>query len=175
MTLRFRWHTSPSAAPAALLTEPGDGVTLGRRRRLSSLLLAAEQVGGAQSCLNGMVEYATVREQFGKLIGTYQAIQHRCAQTAVAIASARALVGAAAQAHDAGDDAVAEQLALLARAEAADSYSAASDALIQVSGGIGFTWEHDAHLYLRRAYGIAQFLGGRSTLGDARQKIVDTG
>ena len=68
-------------------------------------------------------------------------------------------VGAAAQAHDAGDDAVAEQLALLAGAEAADSYSVASDALIQVSGGIGFTWEHDAHLHFRRARTTAT-LGG---------------
>lgn len=152
-------HITFDCAPAALLTEPGDGVTLGRLRRLSSLLLAGEQVGGAQGCLNGMVEYATAREQFGKLIGTYQAIQHRCAQTAVAIASARALVGAAAQAHDAGDAAAAEQLALLAGAEAADSYSAASDALIQVSGGIGFTWEHDAHLHFRRARTTAT-LGG---------------
>ncbi|MGV9711547.1 acyl-CoA dehydrogenase family protein [Gordonia sp. NPDC003424] len=137
--------------PAVLLTAPGDGEALQRFRTVEALLLAAEQVGGGEGCLGAMVAYAKVREQFGTLIGTYQAIQHHCATTAISVAAARALVAAAADAAAGGDDRAARQLTLLARADAADAFTGASSTLIQVSGGIGFTWEHDAHLFFRRA------------------------
>ncbi|MET9199567.1 acyl-CoA dehydrogenase family protein [Gordonia sp. NPDC003585] len=161
-----------SDTPALLLTTPADAGVLARHHRLETMLLAAEQVGGAQGCLTGMVEYAKVREQFGQVIGTYQAISHRCAHTAVATAAARALVVAAADAHDADNASAAEQIVLLARAQAADTYSDASSALIQVSGGIGFTWEHDAHLYFRHARATAA-IGG--TPDQFRDRAVTAG
>ncbi|MDL9935330.1 acyl-CoA dehydrogenase family protein [Gordonia sp. ABSL1-1] len=155
-----------TGVPAILLTEPGDDDAVRRHRRLDTLLLAAEQVGGAQGCLDAMVDYAGVRTQFGRLIGTYQAVAHRCARTAVAVAAARALTQQAASAHDAGSADAAEQGALLARAEAADAYCAGASALIQVSGGIGFTWEHDAHLHFRHARVTAAVGGTPDRLRD---------
>ncbi len=152
--------------PAMLLGQVGDVAGLDRFRTLEALLLAAEQVGGAEGCLAGMVSYATLREQFGKVIGTYQAIAHRCSDTAIDAASARALVAAAADALDDGGDVAARQLTLLARAEAADGFVAASNAFIQVSGGIGFTWEHDAHLFFRRARATAAIGGTPAELRD---------
>lgn len=147
------------AAPAALLTAPGDKDALALHLSVARLLLAAEQVGGAQGCLAGMVGHAMVRSQFGQLIGSYQAIQHHCATTAIDIASARSLVTASAAAIDADDQVAARQLGLLARAEAADCFHRATRTLIQVAGGIGFTWEHDAHLYFRRARATASLAG----------------
>ncbi|MFR9750123.1 acyl-CoA dehydrogenase family protein [Nocardia sp. 004] len=149
-----------AAAPAVLVTEPADVMGTERFATVHRLLCAAEQVGGAEGCLAAMVSYAKVRQQFGALIGSYQAIQHRCAATAVTIASARALVaaGATAAARD-GDVVTARQLSLLAGAEAGECANAAADSFIQISGGIGFTWEHDAHLFYRRAR-TAATIGG---------------
>ena len=144
-------------APAVHVTRDADG--LDRHRHLVRLLLAAEQVGGATGCLTGMVDYAAIRHQFDQAIGSYQAIQHRCANLAIDIAAARALVAAAAAATDSGEHEAARQLGLLARAHATDVFDVAADGYIQVSGGIGFTWEHDAHLFFRRARTVAA-LGG---------------
>jgi alkylation response protein AidB-like acyl-CoA dehydrogenase len=146
-------------APAVALTTPGDTEGLARHEATVALVLAAEQVGGATGCLTGIVDYAGVRTQFGQLIGSYQAIQHRCSTLAIAATAARALVAAAAAATDAGQDQQARTLGLLARAEAAEVFNRAADDYIQVSGGIGFTWEHDAHLYFRHARSTAA-LGG---------------
>lgn len=145
-------------APALLITEPGDNTALQRFRDASTLLRAAEQVGGAAGCVSLMVEYAGVREQFGHPIGSYQAIAHRCAQTAVDVVGARGLVTAGAAALDCAtfaDPDTAVHLASLAHAAAGETYLAASSSLIQVSGGIGFTWEHDAHLHFRHARTLA--------------------
>ncbi|OZC34358.1 acyl-CoA dehydrogenase [Gordonia polyisoprenivorans] len=145
-------------APALLVTEPGDDAALQRFRDASALLRAAEQVGGAAGCVSLMVEYAGVREQFGHPIGSYQAIAHRCAQTAVDVVGARGLVTAGAAALDRAtfaDPDTAVHLASLAHAAAGETYLAASSSLIQVSGGIGFTWEHDAHLHFRHARTLA--------------------
>ncbi|WP_158079285.1 acyl-CoA dehydrogenase family protein [Actinomadura sp. CNU-125] len=154
-----------TAAPATVLAAPADEL-----RQVARLLLAAEQVGGAQGCLDQMTGYAKIRTQFGQVIGGYQAIQHRCARVAIAIAAARALVLAAAKAIDsAGTDAdrdAAHQSVLLAKAEASDAFTDAADALVQVHGGIGFTWEHDAHLYFRRARATAAMDGRPSRLRD---------
>ncbi|MFZ2240821.1 MAG: acyl-CoA dehydrogenase family protein [Gordonia amarae] len=155
-------------APAILVATDDDVECF---RRISALLLAAEQVGGAEGALAGMVEYAKVREQFGTLIGTHQAIAHRCADTAVAITGARALVTATAEAEASGNTAESAQLVLLARAEAAEVFVAASDSYIQVSGGIGFTWEHDAHLYFRRARGTAAVGGTPAALRDQAVQV----
>ncbi|TDD40191.1 acyl-CoA dehydrogenase [Actinomadura sp. KC06] len=150
------------AVPAA----PGDTGAHDRTRDAARLLLAAEQVGGAQGCLAQTVDYAKIRTQFGQVIGGYQAIQHRCARVAIAVAGARALVLAAAKAIDSGDGEAAHQLVLLAKAEASEAFDGAADALIQVHGGIGFTWEHDAHLYFRRARAASALDGPPSRLRD---------
>lgn len=145
-----RADVSVTAAPALLLTDPADPVALETWRTRSRLLLAAEQVGGSQACLTAMVAYTQIREQFGVLIGTYQAIQHLCSRTAVDVVGARALVAATAAALDHGDPA-AHALGRLAAASAAETFVTASASYVRLSGGIGFTWEHDAHLFFRRA------------------------
>ncbi|MCC5579967.1 acyl-CoA/acyl-ACP dehydrogenase [Microtetraspora sp. AC03309] len=153
------------AVPALPLSRPGDVATLARIGDVARLLLAAEQVGGAQGCLDHAVGYAKIRSQFGRLIGVNQAIQHRCAGMAVDVVAARALVLAAARAIDTEDER-AHLLVLLAKAEASQVFGAAAEALIQVHGGIGFTWEHDAHLFYRRAKATAVLDGQPVRLRD---------
>ncbi|WP_122816084.1 acyl-CoA dehydrogenase family protein [Nocardioides pantholopis] len=158
-------------APAVAVTAPHED-DVERHLTVARLLLAAEQVGGAEGCLAAMVSYAAVREQFGTLIGTYQAIQHRCSDIVIHTSAARGLVTAGAAAVDGGEDAAALRLGLLARAEAGDCFLAASSGLIQVSGGLGFTWEHDAHLFFRRARATAS-VGG--TPEHHRHRAVEAG
>ncbi|CAM3331323.1 acyl-CoA dehydrogenase family protein [Nocardioides dubius] len=159
-------------APAVVLAMGSDKPARTSHVTAGRLLLAAEQVGGIEGCLAQMVDYAKVREQFGALIGSYQAIQHRCAETAIDAASSRALVAAGAEAFDRDEVAVAYRYTLLAQAEAASRFVAASDSLIQVCGGIGFTWEHDAHLFFRRARAIAPRGGAPEAL---RHRAVEAG
>ncbi|BBZ74936.1 acyl-CoA dehydrogenase FadE22 [Mycolicibacterium anyangense] len=122
-------------------------------------LFAAEAAGGASDCVDTAVEYAKVREQFGRAIATFQAVKHHCANMIVASESVVAVVWDAARA--AGDDA--KQFELLAAAAATlafPAYVRNAELNIQVHGGIGFTWEHDAHLHLRRALTLQALLGG---------------
>lgn len=144
-------HILPGAAGAALA--------------LARTLVAAEAVGGAQDCVKAAVDYAKVREQFGRAIGTFQAVKHHLANMLVAAESATATVWDAARAADAGD----EEFALMAACAAAlalPAYVRNSELNIQVHGGIGFTWEHDAHLHLRRAITTRGLLGGRQPAAD---------
>jgi alkylation response protein AidB-like acyl-CoA dehydrogenase len=116
----------------------------------AAVVLAAEQLGGAQRVLEMSVEYAKVREQFGRPIGSFQAIKHKCADMFVAVESSRSTVlHAAAVADSAPADLPAA--AALARAYCSDAYFQAAGENIQIHGGIGFTWEHDAHLFFKRA------------------------
>jgi alkylation response protein AidB-like acyl-CoA dehydrogenase len=129
---------------------------------LAATVLAAEAAGLARWALHTAVEYAKVREQFGKPIGSFQAIKHICAE--MLLRSEQASVAAADAARAAGD-ADDQQLSIAAAVAAAvgiDAARANAKDCIQVLGGIGITWEHDAHMYLRRAYGISQILGGPS-------------
>lgn len=136
-------------------------ISVSRFRDLAATLMAAEAVGVARWCLETATEYAKVREQFGKPIGSFQAIKHICAEMLlraeqVSVAAADAAVAVSAE----GD-----QLSIAAAIAAATGVEAAkanAKDCVQVLGGIGITWEHDAHLYLRRAYGIGHFLGGAS-------------
>jgi alkylation response protein AidB-like acyl-CoA dehydrogenase len=128
-------------------------------------LFAAEAVGGASDCVESAVEYAKVRQQFGRTIATFQAIKHHCANMIVAAESAVALVWDAARA--AGEDEQAFQLiAAAAAAQALPAYVRNAELNIQVHGGIGFTWEHDAHLHLRRAVAVRSVLGGDAPAAD---------
>ncbi|WP_193046592.1 acyl-CoA dehydrogenase [Mycolicibacterium baixiangningiae] len=137
-------------------------VTASRLADLAATLLAAEAAGLARWQLVTATDYAKVREQFGKPIGSFQAIKHMCAEM---LLRAEQVSVAAADAARAVTDADERQLSIAAAVAAAagiDAAKANAKDCIQVLGGIGITWEHDAHLYLRRAYGISQFLGGRS-------------
>ncbi len=116
----------------------------------ATLLLAAEQLGGAQHVLRSSVEYARTRIQFGRQIGSFQAVKHRCADMLVEIESARSAVYHALDAAQADPSTLALEAAL-AGSLAGDAYLHAAAANLQLHGGIGFTWEHDAHLYLKRA------------------------
>ena len=128
-------------------------------------LYAAEAVGGASDCVDSAVEYAKVREQFGRTIATFQAVKHHCANMLVAAESAIACVWDAARA--AGEDE--EQFRLISAAAATlalPAYVRNAELNIQVHGGIGFTWEHDAHLHLRRALTVQAVLGGDESATD---------
>ncbi|MGE2714120.1 acyl-CoA dehydrogenase [Mycolicibacterium litorale] len=126
---------------------------------------AAEAVGGAQDCLEAAVEYAKVREQFGRTIGTFQAVKHHLANMLVAAEAATATVWDAARAAVADEDEF-RMMAACAASLAFDAYVHNAELNIQVHGGIGFTWEHDAHLHLRRALTLRGLLGGRQAPAD---------
>jgi alkylation response protein AidB-like acyl-CoA dehydrogenase len=144
------------SAPAEVLD-----VAAQRGEDIAAAVLAAEAAGVARWTLETATEYAKVREQFGKPIGSFQAIKHMCAEM---LLRSKQIGVAAADAARAAGDADDQQLSIAAAIAAATGIWAAkanAKDCVQVLGGIGITWEHDAHLYLRRAYGISRFLGGR--------------
>jgi alkylation response protein AidB-like acyl-CoA dehydrogenase len=147
---------------ARLIGTPGDASAVLRRTLdVAAIALAAEQLGGAQRALDMAVEYAKVRQQFGRPIGSFQAIKHRCADLLLEVESLRSAVGYAAAAV-AEDSAEVPVLAALTKAYASDVYFHVAAENIQIHGGIGFTWEHDAHLYFKRAKSSELFLGNGS-------------
>lgn len=117
---------------------------------IAVVALAAEQVGGAQKCLEMAVEYAKVRIQFGRPIGSFQAIKHKCADMLVQVESAKSAAYYAAWATSEQNEEVAI-VAPLAKSYCSEAYFFCAAENIQIHGGIGFTWEHDAHLYFKRA------------------------
>jgi alkylation response protein AidB-like acyl-CoA dehydrogenase len=124
----------------------------------AALALAAEQLGGAQAALDMAVAYAKEREQFGRPIGSFQAIKHRCADLLLELENTRSAVLYASWAL-AEDSTEVPVLAALAKAYASDAFFHIAAENIQIHGGIGFTWEHDAHLYFKRAKADELFLG----------------
>ena len=148
-----------SSTPGRMVGEEGGAAAwLPRALDLAAVALAAEQVGGAQRCLDMSVEYAKTRQQFGRAIGSFQAIKHRCADMLLRVESARAAAYYAAWAA-AEDAQELPAVASLARAYCSEAYSWVAGETIQVHGGIGFTWEHDAHLYFKRAKASELLLG----------------
>lgn len=121
---------------------------------LSVVLAAAEMVGGMQACLDAAVGYARDRHQFGRPIGSFQAIKHLCAEMFVELELARSATMYAVWALGSGAD-DRHRAASTAKALAADAYTFVADTALHVHGGMGFTWEHDSHLYLRRAAAAA--------------------
>ncbi len=147
------------AVPARLVgAEGGAAAVLDQTLRLAVIALAAEQVGGAQRCLDMSVEYAKIRMQFGRPIGSFQAIKHMCADLLLEVESARSAAYYAAWAAQDGSDEL-PLVASLAKACCSEAYFRAAADNIQIHGGIGFTWEHDAHLYYRRAKSAEVMLG----------------
>jgi len=125
---------------------------------LAAIALAAEQVGGAQRCLDLSVAYAKERVQFGRPIGSFQAIKHKCADMMVQVESARSAVYFAACVAAEQSPEVAES-ASLAKAYCSDAYFECAAQAIQIHGGVGFTWEYDVHLHFKRAKASETFLG----------------
>jgi alkylation response protein AidB-like acyl-CoA dehydrogenase len=145
--------------PARLINGEGDAWPgLSRTLDLALIALAAEEVGGAQRCLDMSVDYAKVRYQFGRPIGSFQAIKHRCADMLLQVESARSAAQYAARAA-AEDSAEVPVAASLSKATCSDAYFFTAAENIQVHGGIGFTWDHDAQLYFKRAKSSQLFLG----------------
>jgi alkylation response protein AidB-like acyl-CoA dehydrogenase len=128
---------------------------------LAAIALAAEQVGGAQRCLELSVDYAKERVQFGRPIGSFQAIKHTCADMMVRVESARSAAYYAACVA-AEDGAALPVAASLAKATASDAFFACAADTLQIFGGVGFTWEYAPHLYFKRAKSTETFLADAS-------------
>ncbi len=137
--------------PATLIGNEGEGWSvLEQVLDLAAVALAAEQVGGAQMCLDMSVEYAKVRVQFGRPIGSFQAIKHKCADMLLEVESAKSAAYYAGWCAAEMNEEL-PQVASLAKSYCSEAYFHAAAENIQIHGGIGFTWEHPAHLYFKRA------------------------
>lgn len=140
-----------AGTPAELIGTEGEGWTvLGSVLDLAAVGLAAEQVGGAQKVLEMAVEYAKVRVQFGRPIGSFQAIKHKCADMLLEVESAKSAAYYGMWCASEMNEEL-PSVASLAKAYCSEAYFHATAENIQIHGGIGFTWEHPAHLYFKRA------------------------
>ena len=148
-------------ADALLGPEGGGWPALRKTLDLGAIALAAEQVGGAQRCLDLAVDYAKERVQFGRPIGSFQSIKHKCADMMVAVESARSAsyYGGCVASEDTDELSV---VASLAKATCSDAFFQCAAECIQVHGGVGFTWEYDVHLYFKRAKSSESLLGDPS-------------
>ena len=163
-TVRF------DATPARLVASAEETADVCERvLRVAAVLLAAEQVGAAQHLLEASVSHARTRMQFGRAIGSFQAVKHRCADMLVDVELARSTALHAAWSLDEGTDEDARIEASLAKSVCSDAFTRVAAATIQVHGGIGFTWEHEAHLYYKRAITDAALLGSAS---DHRERLA---
>jgi alkylation response protein AidB-like acyl-CoA dehydrogenase len=152
----------------------GDALNaIARATAVSRALLAAEQVGGAQHCLDMTVGYAKTRIQFGRPIGSFQAVKQRLAEMLVLVESARSAALAAVEAAAASDPEL-EHVAAVAALTCGEAYTWVTEQTIQLHGGIGFTWEHDAHLYFKRARASALLLGTGGELVELIGRQLET-
>jgi alkylation response protein AidB-like acyl-CoA dehydrogenase len=148
--------------PGRLIGSVGDAAAvMGRVLDVAAIALAAEQLGGAQRALDMAVEYAKVRHQFGRPIGSFQGLKHRMADLLLEVESLRSAVNYAAAAVADGSTEV-PVVASLVKAYASETYFHVAAENIQIHGGIGFTWEHDAHLYFKRAKSSELLFGDAS-------------
>ena len=156
-----------------------DGLTTARVRDIAAVMLAAEAVGIAQWCVDTAAEYAKQRVQFGRPIGQFQGVKHRCADMLARTELAHAAAWDAARAVDDPENGPGVAIAAGAALAFDAAFTNAKDC-VQILGGIGFTWEHDAHIYLRRAMTLHQLCGtpsewrtraAREVLGGARRRL----
>ena len=156
------------AVPAELASDPAQAAWLTRVRALAALAVAAGSLGGIRRCLEMATGYAKERTAFGRTIGSFQAVKHMCADMLVDLECTRAAVEHAAKVADRADEsgppgeaaaAALPAACSVAKAYASDAVVRAATTLIQVHGGLGFTWEHDAHLFYRRAFSDEQLFG----------------
>ena len=146
----------------ALLGQEAQGWCLVERTLdLARIALAAEQVGAAEMCLEMSVEYAKVRKQFGRTIGSFQAIKHKCADMLMMVESARSAAFYASALAGQGDPDL-EEVASSAKAFCSDTFFHCAAETIQIHGGIGFTWEHASHMYFKRAKATEVLFGDPS-------------
>jgi alkylation response protein AidB-like acyl-CoA dehydrogenase len=146
-------------APARLVGEEGRGWSvLSRVLDVAAVALACEQVGGAARVLESTVDYVKVREQFGRPVGSFQAVKHKLADMLVELESARSAAYYASSAVESGSPDL-PLAASIAKTYCSTAYYHIAAESIQLHGGIGFTWEHPAHLYFKRAKGSEQLLG----------------
>ncbi|MBA9004764.1 acyl-CoA dehydrogenase family protein [Thermomonospora cellulosilytica] len=161
-----------AGTPARPVGPAGAGARiLARTLDVAAVALAAEQLGGAQRVLEMSVEYAKVRHQFGRPIGSFQAVKHKCADMLVEVESARSAVLYAATVAD-EDPAELPMAAALAQAYASEAFFHAAGENIQIHGGIGFTWEHDAHLYFKRAKSSQLLFGSPALHRERVAKLI---
>jgi alkylation response protein AidB-like acyl-CoA dehydrogenase len=139
----------------------------------AAINLAAEQVGGAQRMLDLSVEYAKLRQQFGRPIGSFQAIKHKCADMLLEVEGARSAAYHAAKCVANGSPDV-PWVAAVAKAAATEAYLRVTADTIQIHGGVGFTWEHPAHLYYKRALSSEHLFGDASSHREALVQLLET-
>lgn len=137
---------------------------LRRSAALARLYLAAEQLGGAQACLDVSVAYVQMRRQFGRSIASFQAVKHRCAQMMVRVEALRSAVYGCAALAVADDDAALALECAAARALSAETFFYCAQEAIQLHGGLGFTWDCDLQLYFKRAQAGSRWLGAADAL-----------
>ncbi|WP_329212982.1 acyl-CoA/acyl-ACP dehydrogenase [Streptomyces sp. NBC_01485] len=148
-----------SGAAARALTAGGEGAeVVTRALDVAFVALAAEQLGGAQAALDMTVAQVRERTQFGRAIGSFQAVKHTCADMLLQVESARSAVVRAVRA--AGSPEALAEAAAVAQSWCGEAFTFVAAECVQLHGGMGFTWEHDAHLYFRRAQSDAVLLGG---------------
>ncbi|MFG1922116.1 acyl-CoA dehydrogenase family protein [Cryptosporangium sp. NPDC048952] len=152
-TLRFATLTFDRTPATALILDAAPVLT--HVADVAAVAVTALQVGAAEECLQRTVEHLRTRVQFGRPLGSFQALKHRVAEMFVAVESARSMSWAAARA----DPAELPLRAALAKAWCSDAFHAVAAETIQLHGGIAITWEHDAHLYFKRAHATAQLFG----------------
>ncbi len=157
------FDTTRPVARVRLTQAPAEALCAGspddveRVRDVARVLLAAEMLGGAEACLALAVDHALNRRQFDRPIGSFQAVKHACADMLIEIDATRSAVMYSAL--SARDPRELQTTGPLAKAQAADTYLLCAGSAIQIHGGIGFTWEHDLHLYFRRARTTAALFG----------------
>ena len=163
-----------SGVAAELLGRAGEGaIALARTRDLAAIALASEMVGGAQALLDSAVDYAQIRMQFGRLIGSFQAIKHKCADMLLDVELARSAAYYAAAAV-ADDDLEVPALASLSKALAAEAFMNVAAECIQIHGGIGFTWDQDTHLWFKRAKTTEVMFGDPSYHRERYMQCLET-
>ncbi len=155
-TRRFA-EVGVDGAPSRRLGD-GGAAALTHALDVACAVLAAEQAGAAARALEVTVDYAKSRVQFGRPIGSFQALKHRMADMAVLVESSRSAALAAGEALDGGADDAALAVAT-AKTYCSEAFSTVAAEMIQLHGGIGITWEHDAHLYFKRAHSSSQLFG----------------
>ncbi|WP_458683231.1 acyl-CoA dehydrogenase family protein [Prescottella equi] len=146
------------SAPAVRLTADDATAALEKVRTIAIVALSAEQVGAAERCMQLTVDYSKDRVQFGRAIGSFQALKHRMADLYFLVETARSASYAAVHSLSEGLPTAAAD-ALVAKAYCSEAFLAVTGDAIQLHGGIAITWEHDAHLFFKRAHGSAQLLG----------------
>ncbi|MGH8506573.1 MAG: acyl-CoA dehydrogenase family protein [Stenotrophobium sp.] len=138
-----------------------------RSLALARLYIAAEQLGAAQQCLDLTVAYTATRKQFGRVIASFQAVKHRCAEMMVRVEALRSAVYGAAFAVAQSDDGTLAMECAMAKALASDTLFFCAAEAIQLHGGVGFTWEYDPQLYFKRAQASSHWLGDADALRES--------